>query len=98
MYWYVKIYVRFLCLCSYYYWQNFVYIKAKASENRLFNNSASLSLVGRNSLAHKLGKTAAVKLPLNATHAQHLALKSIYQKRQNVMDGKLFSSKIMFEL
>ena len=39
---------------------------------------------------------AAVKLHLNATYAQHLALKSVYEKRQ--VGGKLFSSKIKFEL
>ena len=36
---------------------------------------------------------AAVKLHLNATYAQHLALKSVYEKRQYVMGGKLFSVK-----
>ena len=58
---------------------------------------ASLSLVGDNSLAHKLTVMAAVKLHLNATYAQHLALKSIYEKRQCIMGGKLFSCRIMFE-
>ena len=35
---------------------------------------------------------AAVKLHLNATYAQHLALKSVYEKKQCIMSGKLFSS------
>ena len=34
------------------------------------------------SLAHKLRVMAAVKQHLNATYAQHLALKSVYEKRQ----------------
>ena len=38
-------------------------------------------------------------LHLNVTYAQHRALKSVYVKRQYViMSGKLFFSKIMFEL
>ena len=41
---------------------------------------------------------AAVKLYLNATYAQHLALKPVYQNRQYVIGGKLSSSKIMVEL
>ena len=45
-------------------------------------NSASLSLVGDNSLAHKLRVIATVELHLNATYAQHLALKSVFEKRQ----------------
>ena len=45
-------------------------------------NSASLPLVGDNSLVHKLRVMAAVKLHLNATYAQHLALKSVYEKRR----------------
>ena len=44
-------------------------------------NSASLSLVGDHSLVHKLRVMAAVELHLNATYAQHLALKSVYEKR-----------------
>ena len=58
--------------------------------------SAFLSLVADNSLVHKLRVMAAVELHLNATYAQHLALKSVYEKRQ--VGGKLFSSKIKFEL
>ena len=72
--------------------------KGKANGNCLFNNSVSLSLVGRNSMAHKRRVMAAVKIHLNATYAQHLALKSGFEKRQYEMGGKLFSSKIMFEL
>ena len=101
MYWYVKIHFRLLCLCSYYYWQQyFVYIdaKGKANGNCPFNNSVFLSLVGGNSLAHKLRVMVAAKLHLNATYVQQLALKSVYEKRQHVIGGKSFSSKIMFEL
>ena len=67
---------------------------------KLFNYSASfLSLVGGNSPAHKLRVMAAAKPHLNATYGQHFALTSVYEKRQYIiMSGKLFSSKIMFEL
>ena len=61
-------------------------------------NSAFLSLVADNSLVHKLRVMAAVELHLNATYAQHLALKSVYEKRHYVMGGKLFSSKVIFEV
>ena len=47
---------------------------------------------------HKLRVMAAVKLHLGTTSAQHLALKPVYVKRQYIMGGELFSSKIMFEL
>ena len=40
---------------------------------KLFKNPASLSLVGGNSLAHKLRVMTAVKLHLNVTYAQYLA-------------------------
>ena len=50
------------------------------------------------SLGHKLRVIAAVELQLDATYIQHFALKSVYEKRQCIMGGKLFSSKIMFEL
>ena len=68
-------------------------ILSMANGNCLFN-SASLSLVGNNSLVHKLRVMAAVELHLNATYyAQHPALKSVYEKRsQYIMSGKLFSS------
>ena len=49
-----------------------------------------------NSLVHKRRVMTAVKWHLYATYAQHLALKSVYEKRQ--VGGKLFSSKIKFEL
>ena len=58
--------------------------------------STAQHLVGGNSLAYKPRVMAAVKLHLNATYAQHLALKLVCGKRQ--VDGKLFSSKIMFEI
>ena len=34
----------------------------------------------------------AVELNLNATYAQHLAVKPVYEKGQYIMGGKLFSS------
>ena len=43
-------------------------------------NSTSSLLVGDTSQMHKLKVTAAVKLHLKATYAQHLALKSVYEK------------------
>ena len=52
---------------------------------------------GGNSMTHRV-MAAAVKLHLNATYAQHLALKSVYEKRHYVMGGKLFSSKVIFEV
>ena len=61
------------------------------NENYLFN-SASLSSRGDTSLVHKLRVMAAVELHLNATYAQNFALKSVYEKRQYTMGGKLFSS------
>ena len=64
--------------------------------NCLFNGT-SLSLVGDNSRAHKFRVMVAVELHLNATYAQHLALKSVYddEKRQSsyIMGGKLFFSR-----
>ena len=82
-------------------WQHFVQIKinAKWNGNYMFS-SASLSRVGDNSLAHKCRVMIAVKLHLNATYAQNLAqlklklLKSVYEKRQQIMGGQLFSSKV----
>ena len=47
--------------------------------NYLFNE-ASLQLVGDNSL-DRLRVMAAVKLHLNATYVQHLALKSVFEKK-----------------
>ena len=71
----------------------------KPVRNCLFSNSASLSLVDGNSLAHKLRVTAAAKLHLNATYAQHLALKWFMKKGNTwVMGGQLFSSEIIVEL
>ena len=58
-------------------------------KTKLFNNSASLSLVGgSNSLAHKLRVIAAVKLYLNAAYAQHLALKPVYEKRHYLRNNE----------
>ena len=39
----------------------------------------------------------AVELHLNATYAQDLALKSVYEENQYIMSGKLFSSKTFSE-
>ena len=72
--------------CTTHYWQYFVYIninaKCKWNGNYLFN-SASLSRVGDNSLAHKLRVMTAVKLHLNATlypTSCAIALKAVYEK------------------
>ena len=67
--------------------------------NWLFS-SASLSLIGDNSLVHELRVMASVKLHVNATcYAQHPALKSVYGKSHSVLGGKLFSScRRVFEL
>ena len=55
----------------------------KWNGNYLFN-SASLSLVGDNTLAHtvRAGVMTTVEIYLNVIYAQHLALKSVYEKRQ----------------
>ena len=58
-----------------------ILFRSMPNGNCLFN-SASLSLVGDKSLVHKLRVMGAVKVHLNATNAQHLALKSVYEKRQ----------------
>ena len=52
------------------------------------------------SLVHELRVMAAAELHVNATYyAQHPALKSVYEKSQSVMGGKLFSSyRTVFEL
>ena len=95
MCWYVKIYVRLLCLCSYYYWQHVqINAKGKANENCLFNNSVSLSLVGGNSLAHKLGVMAAVKLHLNAAYDHMptavMAANDTFQQKSITRNRKTF--------
>ena len=59
--------------------------------NRLLS-SASLSLVGDNSLVYELRAMAAVELHAMQLNGQHPALKSVYEKRQPVMGGKLSSS------
>ena len=62
-----------------------------AHGNCLFS-SASLSLVGDNSLVHDL-VMAAFELLANATYySQHSALKSVSRKNQSVIVGKFFSS------
>ena len=55
-------------------------------------SSASLSLVGDNSLVHDL-VMAAFELLVNAAYySQHSALKSVNRKNQSVIVGKFFSS------
>ena len=50
-------------------------------------------MVGDNLLMHELRVMVAVELHVNATYyAQHPALKSVFEKSQSVMGGKLFSS------
>ena len=49
-------------------------------------------------MLQELRVMAAVGLHLNARYPQHFALKSVYDKRQNITAGKLFSSRAVFEL
>ena len=63
MYWYVKKYVRLLCLRSHCSNGNILF-RSMPNGNYLFN-SASLSLAGYNSLAHRLKVMAAIELHLN---------------------------------
>ena len=67
--------------------------------NCLFS-SASLLLIGDNSLLHELRVMAADVLHLIATYyVQHLQLKSVYEKSRSLMGDKLFFSyKTVFEL
>ena len=44
----------------------------------------------RNSLVHKRRFMVAVELDLNSTYAQHLTLKSVYEKNQYVKASNLF--------
>ena len=57
-------------------------------KTKLFKNSASLSQVRGNSLAHKLRMMAALRLHLNAIYAKHLALKSVYEKSQYLRNNE----------
>ena len=41
---------------------------------------------------------AAIELHLYATYAQHLALKSVYEKKEYIIGGKLISCSTMLEL
>ena len=76
-----------------------ILFRSMPNGNCLFS-SASLSLVGDNSLVHELREMVAVELHVNATYyVQHPVLKSVYEKSQSVTDGKLFSSyRTVFEL
>ena len=56
-----------------------ILFRSTANGNCLFG-SVSLSLVGNNLLVHELRVMASVELHLNATHSQHPALKSVYEK------------------
>ena len=50
-------------------------------------------MVGDNSLVHEHTVMEAVELPVNATYyTRHPALKSVYEKSQLALGGKLFSS------
>ena len=60
--------------------------------------SIFVPLAGDNSLVHDLRMMAAVELHLNTTYAQHIGLKSAYEKSQYVTGGKLFSSRTVFEV
>ena len=87
----VKIYVRCLCLHS--------YLAMFCLDQWQLEISVELNIfvTGNNSLPHKRSVMVAVNLHLNATYAQHLVLKSVYddEKRQAkyIMGGKLFSSR-----
>ena len=63
MYWHVKKYVKLLCLLSCCNTSNILF-RSMPNGNYLFN-SASLSLVSDNSLAHKLRLITSVELHLN---------------------------------
>ena len=76
----------YLCTRMYKYMSSFsafvlatgnILFRSMPNGNCLFN-SASLSLVGDKSLAHKFRVMAAVRLHLNATYAQHLTMKSVF--------------------
>ena len=59
-----------------------------------------MSLVGHNPPVYKLRMMVSVQLHVNATYySEYPALKSVYEKIQSVMDGKLLSSyRAVFEL
>ena len=89
-----KVLLRQKCqasLSSFLLYTGNILFRSMSNGNYLFN-SASLSLIGENSLVHKLRVMTAVELNLNATYAQHLAVKPVYEKGQYIMGGKLFSS------
>ena len=78
-------------------WLLCLLLRSMPNGNCLFS-SESLSLIGDNSLVHELRVMVAVELHLNAAYTQHLTLKSVYEKSQYIMGGKLFSSRTVFEL
>ena len=92
MYWYV---VKNVCQASLPSLTNGNILFRSMRNGNCLLNSASLSLVGDNSMVHERW---AVELHLNATYAQHLSLQSIYEKSQYIMGGELFSSRTVFEL
>ena len=65
-------------------------LRSLPNGNCLFG-TAYFSLVGDNSLVHELGIMAGVELHLNASYARHPALKSLSEKIESVIGGKLFS-------
>ena len=75
-----------------------ILFRSMPNGNCLLVSSASLSVAGDNYLLHELRVTAAVKLHLNSTYAQNLALKSVYEKSKYIIGGKLFSSKTVLQL
>ena len=49
-------------------------------------------------MVHERQADSSCRAAFNATYAQYLALKSIYEKSQYMMGGKLFSSRTVLEL
>ena len=71
-------------------WHHFVKINAKWKFSVQLSTNYHWYL-GNSSLAHELRATAAVDLHENTTcFAQYPALKSVYEKKQSVIGGKLF--------
>ena len=75
-----------------------IFFRSMPNGNWLFS-SAYLSLTGENLLlVHELRVMAAVEPHLYAPCAKHLALKSVYGKSHYIKSGKLFLSRVVFEL
>ena len=88
---FLKLYVMHVC---------FLLLNLSKSASILFRPLPSSSLAGENWLVHELIVIVANKLHLNTRYyAQHRALKSVYEKSQSLMGGKLFYSyRRVFEL